>query len=161
MTRRMIEGHLFESAFAPLDITGAGVDGDWVSMAHGRRLCIVIVTGAWAGGTSAVTVEQATDNAAAGAKALTITEYWQKTAHGAASKFARTAIVAGTFNLSAANKITVIEIDQADLDVSGGFTHVRLRLATPGANADLVGAYYVWEDVVYGGAPETLQDPKG
>lgn len=161
MTRRMIEGHLFEGATPPKDITGAGVDGDWVSMAHGRRLAIILLTGAWAGGTSAVTLEQATDNAGTSGKALGFTEYWSKTAFGAASKFARVAVVSDTFNLSAANKIHVIEVDQADLDVSGGFTHVRVRAASPGANADLLAIAYVWEDVVYGGAPETLQDPKG
>lgn len=159
-SRRIAERVQFEAGVAPIDITGAGADGDWVSMAHGRRLGILILTGTWAGGTSAVTLQQATSNAGAGAKALTPTEYFIKTGNGAASPWVRTAIVAGTFNLSAAQKVILIEVDATELDVNGGFTHVRARVATPGANADLVAIAYVWIDLREDGEPENHADPK-
>lgn len=160
MSRRIVERTLIEGAVAPVNITGAGADGDWVSMAHGRRLAIILLTGAWAGGTSAVTLEQATSAAGAGAKALSLAEYWSKTGYGATTVFARVAVAGDTFNLSAANKVHVIEVDAAELDVNAGFTHVRVRAASPGANNDYLAIAYVWIDARETGQPENLPDPK-
>ena len=159
-SRRIVERLLFEGAVAPVNITGAGADGDWVSMAHARRLGILLLTGAWAGGTSAVTLEQATSAAGAGAKALGLTEYFIKTGYGGASAFARTAVVSDTFNLSAASKVILIEVDAAQLDVNGGFSHVRVRAASPGANNDYLAIGYVWIDAREAGDPADLADPK-
>lgn len=160
ISRKMIENLLLEGGFGPIDINGAGADGDYVSLAHGRRLVIVLLTGTWAGGTAAVTLLQAKDNAALGAKALAFTEYWSKTANSGASVFARTAVVASTFNLAAAQKMVVIEIDAAELDVDNGFDHVRVAVATPGANADLLAAMYLIGDSRYSSTPENLPDSK-
>ncbi len=127
---------------APKDITGAGFDGDWVTMKNHQRLAVIIKTGAWAGGTSAVTLEQATDASGSGAKALSFS--YQYVATGLTSDtLTKTAVVSDTFNLSAANKIHVIEVWAHDLDNNNGFQWVRARAATPGSNSDFAECLYV------------------
>ena len=125
---------------APIDITGAGLSGDWVNLKNHRKLAIILMSGAWAGGTSAITVEEATDNAGTGGQALAFA--YQYVATGLTSDtLVKTAVTSNTFNVAAANKIHVIELLAADL--SAGFTHVRVVAGTPGSNADLLAALYV------------------
>lgn len=122
----------------PIDTTGAAVSGDYVSMKGYSHLTIVIMQGAWAGGTPAVTLLQATDVAATGAKALSFTKYWTGVAL-TADLLTEVAVVSDTFNLTAvANTFTVLEIDASSLDVDGGFDCVRVGIASPGSNADLI-----------------------
>lgn len=160
LSRKLLSTLLIEGGGAPKDITGAGLDGDWVHVKDARALLILLLTGAWAGGTSAVTLEQATDNAGAGAKALAFTERFEKTGYGATSPWVRSAVTANTFDLAAANKVVAIEIDAAELDVNADFCYVRARAATPGANADLLAMAYLFGDSRYQSAPETLPEPK-
>jgi len=47
-------------ALPPLDHASAAVDGNYISMKGYDHCTIVIQTGAWAGGTAAVTVNRAT-----------------------------------------------------------------------------------------------------
>jgi len=122
----------------PIDTTGAAVSGDYVSMKGYTHLTIVIMQGAWAGGTPAVTLKQATDVAATGEKALSFSKYWSGTAL-TDDQYAATAVVSDTFNLTAtANKVTILEVNASDLDVDNGFDCVRVGIASPGANADLI-----------------------
>lgn len=154
----MSQGRLLERlrpvpAAVPIDTTGAAVAGDFVSMKQHKRLMVVIMQGAWAGGTPAVTLKQASDAAGTGEKALSFTEYWQGTAL-TDSILARTAVSSDTFNLAAtANLFTVIEIHRNDLDMDNGFTHVRVGIASPGANADLVAVLYILGDPDFAGGP--------
>lgn len=143
MNNRLFDNAKIVPAFVPIDTTGAGQDGDWVSLKNYNHLTVIIMKGAWAGGTSAVTLQQATDVAGTGAKALGFTKQWVGTAL-TDDNLAETAVTSNTFNLSTtANEFHVIEIDAATLDVDGGFDCVRVRTATPGANADLVAGLYV------------------
>jgi len=143
MQGRILEHIKPVSCFVPIDTTGAGQDGDWVNLKHFRKLVGIIQQGAWAGGTPAVTFQQASDNAGTGAKALDIEYYYQGT-HGTDDAYAKTAISSDTFNLpNTANTITMVEIHAQDLDINNGFTHVRMRVASPGANADLISALYL------------------
>lgn len=156
MQGRILENIKVISAIVPIDTTGAGADGDWVSLKHYRSLVAVIQQGAWAGGTPAVTMEQATDAAGTSGKALTIENYYQGTAL-TDDAYAKTAITSNTFNLPAtANTITMIEIHQQDLDINNSFCFVRVRVATPGANADLINALYLLGAVDVAQKPETL-----
>lgn len=140
-------------AAAPIDITGAGLSGDWVHLQGYRKCAVVLQTGAWAGGTAAVTLNQATDNAGTGSKAVAFTSYYLAT--GLTSDvLTKTAVVSNTFNLSAANKLAIIEVWAADLDVSGGFGWLQVAVASPGANSDLVSALYVLYQGGYTGKPE-------
>ena len=130
-------------AVPPVNTTGAAQTGVWASLKDGARATIQIITGAWAGGTSAVTLQQATSAAGAGAKALGMTSYWLNSDHTASAvTLTKTAIVANTFNLTSANDICVIELDASDLDVTNGFCYFQVLTASPGANADYVTAVY-------------------
>lgn len=122
----------------PLDITGAGTATDWFTMKDCQYIAFKIVTGAWAGGTAAVTVKQATDvsNSLSDSKAVSLDYYYIKGI--ADTSWTRTAITSNTFNLSAASKIIMLYVNASDLDVANGFDCVRVDIATPGSNADLV-----------------------
>lgn len=160
---RLISRLEVDEAIAPVNTTGAGQDGDWVKFT-GQRMLIIVQAGAWAGGAAALTLQQATDNGGTGAKALAFTRRWTKTATGtpgsAAAKLAETAVVSSTFDVDTARQVHVIEVDADRLDVNGGFSHLRVRTATPGANADLLSALYLQGDLRYAGDPDTHQDPK-
>lgn len=142
-------------AAAPLDITGAGFNGDWVDLKTFRKVAVVLLTGAWAGGTAAVTLEQATDVAGTSGKALSFAYQYVSTGLTSDSP-TKTAVTSNTFNLSAANKLHVIEVLASDLDIANGFDCLRVVVASPGSNADLAAALYVLYQGGYGGSPSTL-----
>jgi hypothetical protein len=128
-------------AAEPKNYTGAAMTAKYVSLKNYKRLTIIINTGAWAGGTAAVTLSQATKVDATGAKALAFdTQYNDETT---TDTLAAVAVAANTFNLGTANKCYVIEVDAEKLDVSNGFDCVTLAIASPGANADFYGVSYV------------------
>lgn len=140
---RLVENAKVVVGAVPVDTTGAAVTGDYVSMKGYTHLTVIIMQGAWAGGTPAVTLKQATDVSATGEKALSFTKYWSGTAQ-TNDQYAATAVVSDTFNLSAtANKVSIIEVNASDLDIDNGFDCVRVGIASPGANADLIAVLYV------------------
>lgn len=150
----LVENCGIEAGAVPIDTTGAAVTGDYVSLKLFRHLTVVIQQGAWAGGTPAVTMKQATDvgNSLSDEKALEIDYYWTKTGL-TGTAFTKTAITSDTFTLPAtANTITVLEIDATDLDLENGFDCVRLGVASPGSNADLISALYILSQPRYGQA---------
>ena len=142
----------------PKNYTGAAATKKWVSLKNYTNLTIVIITGAWAAGTAAVTVEQATAVAGTGNKAVPFTDYWDDEALSGA--LVKKAAVSNTFNLTTALKMYVIEIDARMLDIAGGFDCVALTVASPGANADFYGAAYILHGSRYQGAaqPSALVD---
>lgn len=141
------------SAIAPVNTTGAGQDGDLVSMAGAERLFIVIHQGAWAGGTSAVTVTQEQSASGSSNTAVPLTKRVEYT-HATDDIGEEIAVTSNTFNLSAASKVNVLEIRPEDL--TEGYTHVRVRLATPGSNNDYVSAMYYLVGLKYQGAPANI-----
>lgn len=155
MSDRLLSGLDPVEAFGPLDITGAGADGDWVKFT-GQRMIVALHCGAWAGGTSAVTLQQATSAAGAGAKTLGFTKRFLRAQGGL---LVETAVAANTFNLDTANDLVLIEIDADQLDVNGDFAYVRVRAASPGANADLLEAAYWIGDLRYKGLIEDRENP--
>src|SRR5947207_2322392 len=100
MNGRLVEFAKVIPAAVPINTTGAAVSGDWVNMANYRRCAILIQKGAWAGGTPAVTVNQATDNAGTGSKAVVFDTQYQGTAL-TADTLTINAVTSNTFNLSA------------------------------------------------------------
>jgi hypothetical protein len=135
---RLVDNCGIEVAAVPVDTTGAAVSGDYYSLKNYNHITFIICQGAWAGGTPAVTLKQATAVAGTGEKALSFTKYWSKVAI-TGTTFTETTVSSDTFNLTAtANTVTVIEVDAATLDVSGGFDCVRVNIASPGSNADLI-----------------------
>lgn len=156
MNNKLIECLKIVPAIVPIDTTGAAANGDWCSLKNWRRCIISIAQGAWAGGTPAVTLEQATTAAGGSSKALDLEEYWSHVAL-TSDTLTRTAVTSDTFNLTAtANTHTQIEIHAQDLDHENSFTFFRVAIASPGANADLIHITYVFGDPVFTGKPTTL-----
>lgn len=141
----LVEAAKAIKAFGPVDTTGAGQDGAWVNLAHYKKLAILLSTGAWAGGNAAVTLEQAQDAAGTGAKVLAFDKYFEvfNAANTPDDVVTEVAVSNNTYNLTGANKVHVIEVRAGDLDINGGFRFVRVRTASPGANADLIAAHYL------------------
>lgn len=140
---KLVELMGMETGVLPKDITGAAQTGDYVSLKNYQHCTIIIQQGAWAGGTPAVTLHQATDVAATAEKALSFTKRWTKVGV-TGTTFVETAVTSDTFNLPAvANTINVLEIDADTLDVSGGFDCMTVKVASPGANADLLSITYI------------------
>lgn len=138
---RVIENIKPVWAAPPQNFTGAAMTAKYVSLKNYDRLWIVIQTGAWAAGTAAVSLLQATNVAAAGAKALGLTTMWVSGANPS-DTYTKTAVVANTFNLATANLVYIIDVAASDLDVTNGFDCVTLVVATPGANADFYSVMY-------------------
>jgi len=158
MSTRDLDTRIVEVGAVPIDTTGAAVTGDYVSLKNYRRLMIVISQGAWAGGTPAVTLKQATDVAASDEKALGFTYRWTKVGL-TGTTFTKTAVTSNTFNLPAvANTINVLIVDAMDLDADNGFDCVSCQIASPGANADLISMVYILDEARYNQA--TMIDPK-
>lgn len=159
-----MQGFLFEnakiiSAVVPINQTGAAQTGLWVKMSVYNRCEIIIQQGAWAGGTSAVTVNQATDNSGTGSKAVAF-PYVYRGLYGQSGtgvdQLVKVTVTSNTFNLSTANQYFVIPIHAQDMDINNSFLWLSVGIASPGANADLVNAIYVMTDGSYRGLPSTI-----
>lgn len=157
---RLVDMMCIDVAAVPIDTTGAAVTGDYYSLKNYNHITFIITQGAWAGGTPAVTLKQASDVAGTGEKALSFTKMWTKTGL-TGTKFTETAVTSDTFNLTAtANTITVLEIDADDLDLANDFDCVRFAIASPGANADLISAVAILSGPRFAGASTDMPDPK-
>ena len=143
MTINPIELISHETAIVPKDITGAAQVGDYVSLKNYSECVITLQQGAWAGGTPAVTLTQSQDVAATGEKALSFDTRWTKVGLATSGTFVKTTVTSDTFNLPAvANTINKIFVRAAELDTDNGFDVLCVKVASPGANADLLEAHY-------------------
>jgi hypothetical protein len=127
-----------------VDISGAGIDSNYINMEEGKDLTIIINAGVM-GAASAVTLSQAKDNGGTDAKSLTYAGSYSTTYNAtAASQVDVPVYASGALTIAATgdNKVYLIEVDAADLDVNNGFTHVKLVAADP-AVASVVGATLV------------------
>ncbi len=135
----------------PIDTTGAAVTGDYVCLKGYTHLTIVIMQGAWAGGTPAVTLKQATNvgNTLSDEKALSFTKYYVGTAL-TDDNYAAVAVASDTYSLTAtANLVNIIEVDASSLDRDNGFDCVQCKIASPGSNADLIAVLYILSGARY------------
>ncbi len=123
--------------------TGAASTSDWVSLKNFGHATIIIKTDAWAGGTSAITLNQATAVAGTAAKALSFAKMWTNAADTSSDLLVETAVVSDTFTIGTANAIYVIEVDAASLDLQNNFDCLAVLGATPGSNADLYGVLFI------------------
>ncbi len=125
-----------------LNYTGAAMTAYWVSLKNYNHITFQIMTGAWAGGTAAVTINQATAIAGTSTKALGFTKMWTNIAAVTGDTYVETAVASNTFNLNTANCLYQIEIDAATLDVTNNFDCLTLTIATPGSNNDFYNVLY-------------------
>ena len=129
---KFVTSHQIEVVHVPKDITGSAQAGDYISLKEAAGIVFVITQGAWAGGTPAVTISQATDvtNSLSDAKAVSFTEVYRKTGISN-TKWSRVAVTSDTFNLTTtANTVTAIEIGVDQLDRSNGFDCVQLNITS-------------------------------
>lgn len=143
----LIERTNITAALAPNNYTGAAGAGDWASFQNYHKCLIVIQTGAWAGGTAAVTLDQATTAAGGSTKTLGFSRYYSKL--NTAAAYTETAATSDTFDLSAANTIYAIDVKDDDLDVDNAFDFFQLDVASPGANDDFYSAIYIMYEPAY------------
>lgn len=142
--------------FPAVDLQTAANMGDYVSAKNAKRIAIVFVSGVGtAGDNPTLTVQQATDNAGTGVKALNFTTIYRKqaaTSLAAVPQWTKTTqAVANTYtNVTAAEQslIWVVEVDVvADMDVANGFDHVRATVGDVGNNAQPGYLLYIVEKV--------------
>lgn len=144
---RLVESAKLIWAAEPKNYTGAAMTAKYVSLKNYAHLTILISTGAWAGGTAAVTLSQATDVAGTSAKALGLSNQWNDIT--TSGTLVKTAVAADTFTLGTANKLFVIEIEAHELDMANDFDCLTLAVASPGANADFYQVDYVLSEPRY------------
>lgn len=157
---KFLENHQIEVAAVPVDTTGAAVAGDWMSMKDYARCTVLIMQGAWAGGTPAVTLKQATAVAGTGTKTLGFTKKVSKVGLTGAVWVAAD-VTSDTFDLPAtANTITAIEVSAESLDTDNGFDCFQVAIASPGANADLIAVAYILSGARYPSDVEETANPK-
>lgn len=134
------------TVIVPANYSGAASTDLAISLKKAHAVAFYLTTGAWAGGTAAVTLLQGTAGAGTatltGSKALAFSSVWTKTLTDDTPT--KVAVVSNTFNLDTANKTYIVEVPAASLDISNGFCTIALHVATPGSNAD----YYVCVAIV-------------
>lgn len=139
----------------PIDTTGAAVAGDYINMSVCERMYVIIMQGAWAGGTPAVTMTQGTTASGGSTAAFTNFRAWKNTAL-TDDLLASVTVAAGTFNLAAtANQCTVLEANTEDM--TDGYKFLRVGIASPGSNADLIAVLYICTGLRYQGEMPTAQ----
>jgi hypothetical protein len=138
------------AGFVPINLATGANDGDWVSMKNYRHLAVIIFKGAGAAAEDpTVTMEQATNVAGSGAKALNFTTIYSKEGAdlftiGTFTKITQAAAATYTSATLGDNQaLLVIEFNAEDLDVEGGFDCVRVRIADVGATSQIGAALYL------------------
>ena len=142
----------------PQDIT-AGLSSDVVNMAKWNHLAIVLIAGAWAGGTAALTVEACDNNTPTTHPAMdfnyriaTMDESALSDVWGALTWSTSTGITLP----NTANRATIIELDAAEVaanKVAGvaanaGYHRVRITIAAP-SSADFLCAIAILSEGRY------------
>lgn len=120
MSERLSEQLALVAAIDPDANTAAAYTSDWVNMEYFSRAIGILLAGTL--GSSATLdfkFQQATDGSGTGAKNITGKAATQLTDGGSDS-----------------DKQVIIEIEDVDLDVSGGFTHVAVVMTVATATSD-------------------------
>ena len=138
-----------EAAIIPVDLQTGANNGDWVSLTDYRSCVVVLYKAAGTAGDDPIfKLQQATANDGSGAKDLNFTVVHQKvgTLTGVAA-FTKTEITAATSYTNTASAesqaIMCVRVDDHDLDVNNGFTHIQLSVADVGSNAQIGTGLYL------------------
>ena len=105
-----------------------------MSLKDYRKAVVKIHTGAWAGGTAAVTLNQATAVAGTGSTSLGLDYMFTNKAAPTAPTLVKTTVTSDTFNIDTANALWLIEVDASEL--TDGYDCFNVAIASPGANSD-------------------------
>ena len=141
-------------------ITPSTSTPDYVSLKGFKKLTVIIIgDNATSVTGSAITLVQAQDVAATGAKALAFSKMWANLDTGATDTLVETAVSSDTFTtLTTNNKnsLYVIEIDADDLDADNGFDCVRA--GTADATAVVLSVIYILHGGKYAPAIGPFRD---
>jgi hypothetical protein len=151
-------------AFLPVNMATAANTGDWICLKNYHRCLILLLKdGGAAGEDPTITLQQATDNAGTGEKALTvITEvYYKQTTDltddtdSEALTFTRTTQTAAstyTDTTSAEDEaIWMIDIKTDLLDVDNGFDYIQASVADVGDTSQIGTVLYIPYEPRYSG----------
>ena len=123
---------------APKDYSSAAATAEFLNLENYTDCYFIIQTGAWAGGTAAVTLDEA--NNASGTSSgssknsnLAFSTYWTNDGSTSKNSLTKTSC-SSTFNLDTASAIYVIRVRAKEL--SDGYNFINLDIASPGANSD-------------------------
>lgn len=125
----------------PKDHNGVAAVTERVSLKDWDHVTFVILSGAWAGGAAALTLQEASDVAGTGEQQLALANMYTNKAAPTSPALVKTAVASDTFDVDTANAMWMVEVEAAEL--SEGFPVVRPALATPGANADLYTVFAI------------------
>lgn len=141
---------------APVDLSSAANVGRWFSMKNCKAVNAILITAiGTAGDDCVITLEQAKDASATGAKALTIRRIDEKIGGTGftssndlwtrVTSIDRDNPAASRTNTTQAENEAVqsILILAEDLDINNGFTHIRMKVADVGSNAQLGCIIYI------------------
>lgn len=125
---------------APINTTGSAWASDVINLENYAGATIIVSQGAWAGGSSTLTVEYCDDATPTTDTAMAFNYRTAVTGAGATDQFgALTACAATGLALSVANTTTIIELAAAEIEAAGaGSTRFIVKGTTPGANADYI-----------------------
>jgi hypothetical protein len=132
----------------------AGRTGAWVNAKNAHKIFIVAHITQGNAATILLSVLQATSSGGAGSKALAnVARIWANQDTGTAANVLTRQTDAVSFTTSAAttNKIVVIEVDPAMLDLANGFSFVTI--STGASNVANITAAIVYE------TPRSAEDP--
>lgn len=124
---------------------------EWINLGKASRVTWLIQTGAWAGGTAAVTLKQATSDGGSSA-AVSFTKYWTV----AGDTVTEATASSNTFNLSAASTMYIVEAKPEMLNRASSYDWVKIAVASPGNNTDLYSITAIVEDLRHGTAVSSL-----
>lgn len=150
-----------EAAFVPIDMAGQANTGDWISLENYRRAAVVLFGAVGVAGDDPIfKLQQATASDGTGFKDLLFTVIYEKVgatlaATAAWTRVTQTAATSYVNALSAeAQKLIVVDIDAAMLDVTNGFTFIQLSAADVGAGGAQIGCgfFILYEPRYPGGA---------
>ncbi len=143
----MLKGFLSEAAkpipiLAPVNTTGSTWASDVINLAKYSHVTILVQVGAWAGGTSTMTVEYTNNNTQT---TDTPMAFRQKTAvmgAGATDTLgALTDVSSSGTAITVANTTYVIELDASEIataDSNAGNSRIIVKGTSPGSNNDYI-----------------------
>ncbi|KKL95627.1 hypothetical protein LCGC14_1852690 [marine sediment metagenome] len=146
-TDRLLRATQLVQCSPPKDHTSAAAVTEWVSLKGYGHCTFYILTGAWAAGTAAVTLNEAPLVSGVGTQALAFNNMFTNDAAPTSPLLVETAVASDTFNVDTALSTYVIEVDASEL--TEGFDCLNCAIASPGANTDLYTLFAVLSEPRY------------
>ncbi|MBU1067483.1 hypothetical protein KKE60_06825 [Patescibacteria group bacterium] len=138
----------------PKSWASAACTTEWIDVGECNTVDFFVLTGAWAGGTAAVTLSQAINASGSSSAALGLTTYWTNDGAVAGDAMTKTTAASSTFNLDTADALYHVQVRPDSL--TAGKSHVRIAIASPGANADFYSVLCLAQTKHKGSTPPTI-----